>query len=90
MTTPIHFFHANGFPSETYKDLLSNIEGDIHSPISILGKNICSVEEGSPSQVKTKSSWPKIPSSLGCRISTEVQISKFDIIFEENSVSAFY
>ena len=46
MTTPIHFFHANGFPSETYKDLLSNIEGDIQSPISILGKNICSVEEG--------------------------------------------
>ena len=46
MTTPIHFFHANGFPSETYKVLLSNIEGDIHSPISILGKNISSVEEG--------------------------------------------
>ena len=46
MTTPIHFFHANGFPSETYKNLLSNIEGDIHSPISILGKNISSVEEG--------------------------------------------
>ena len=46
MTTPIHFFHANGFPSETYKDLLSNIEGDILSPISILGKNISSVEEG--------------------------------------------
>jgi hypothetical protein len=38
--------HANGFPSETYKDLLSNIEGDIQSPISILGKNINSVEEG--------------------------------------------
>ena len=46
MTTPIHFFHANGFPSETYKDLLSNIEGNIQSPISILGKNISSVEEG--------------------------------------------
>ena len=46
MTTPIHFFHANGFPSETYKNLLSNIEGDIHSPISILGKNINSVLEG--------------------------------------------
>ena len=46
MTIPIHFFHANGFPCETYKDLLSNIEGNIQTPISILGKNINSVEEG--------------------------------------------
>ena len=28
------------------KTLLSNIEGDIQSPISILGKNISSVDEG--------------------------------------------
>jgi pimeloyl-ACP methyl ester carboxylesterase len=46
MNIPIHFFHANGFPSETYKDLLSNLEGEVQTPISILGKDITSVEEG--------------------------------------------
>ena len=46
MTSPIHFFHANGFPSETYRDLLNNLEGEVVSPISILGKGIRSVEEG--------------------------------------------
>ena len=46
MTSPIHLFHANGFPSETYKDLLSSLEGDVQSPISILGKDISSVKEG--------------------------------------------
>ena len=46
MTSPIHFFHANGFPVETYRDLLNNLEGEVVSPISILGKDISSVEEG--------------------------------------------
>ena len=46
MTSPIHFFHANGFPVETYRDLLNNLEGEVVSPISILGKGISSVEEG--------------------------------------------
>ena len=46
MTSPIHFFHANGFPVETYRDLLNNFEGEVVSPISILGKGISSVEEG--------------------------------------------
>ena len=46
MTSPIHLFHANGFPSETYKDLLSSLEGAVQSPISILGKDILSVKEG--------------------------------------------
>ena len=46
MTTPIHLFHANGFPSETCKDLLSSLEGDVQSPISILGKDISKVKEG--------------------------------------------
>ena len=77
MTTPIHFFHANGFPSETYKDLLSNIEGDIQSPISILGKNISSVEEGYRDFVdeviehvsKTKGKGVAIGHSLGATLS---------------------
>ena len=46
MTSPIHLFHANGFPCETYRDLLNNLEGEVESPISILGKGISSVEEG--------------------------------------------
>ena len=46
MTSPIHFFHANGFPAETYRDLLNNLEGEVVSPISILGKGISTVEEG--------------------------------------------
>ena len=46
MTSPIHLFHANGFPSETYKDLLSSLEGDVQSPISFLGKDISKVKEG--------------------------------------------
>ena len=27
------FFHANGFPAETYKELLSLIDGDIQDPL---------------------------------------------------------
>jgi len=36
MTSPIHLFHANGFPSETYRDLLNNLEGEVESPITII------------------------------------------------------
>ena len=46
MISPIHFFHANGFPAETYRDLLNNLEGEVESPISILGKDISKVKEG--------------------------------------------
>ena len=46
MKNPIHFFHANGFPAETYKELLSLIDGDIQDPISVIGKQIPEVREG--------------------------------------------
>jgi len=46
MKNPIHFFHANGFPAETYKELLSLIDGDIQDPISVVGKQIPEVKEG--------------------------------------------
>jgi len=46
MSSAIHFFHANGFPVETYSELLNKLEGQVVSPISILGKNIQTVTEG--------------------------------------------
>ena len=46
MKNPIHFFHANGFPAETYKELLSLIDGDIQDPLSVIGKQIPEVKEG--------------------------------------------
>ena len=46
MKNPIHFFHANGFPAETYQELLSLIDGDIQDPISVIGKQIPEVKEG--------------------------------------------
>ena len=46
MKNPIHFFHANGFPAETYKELLSLIDGDIQDPLSVIGKQIHEVKEG--------------------------------------------
>ncbi len=46
MKNPIHFFHANGFPAETYKELLSLIDGDIQGPLSVIGKQIPEVKEG--------------------------------------------
>ena len=46
MSSTIHFFHANGFPVETYNDLLNNIEGQVVSPIRILGEGIQTVDEG--------------------------------------------
>jgi Lysophospholipase len=46
MPSAIHFFHANGFPIETYGELLNNLEGHLVSPIRILGYNIINVDEG--------------------------------------------
>ena len=46
MKNPIHFFHANGFPAETYQELLSLIDGDIQDPLSVIGKQIPEVKEG--------------------------------------------
>ena len=46
MTNPIHFFHANGFPAETYKELLNLIDGDIQDPLNVIGKQIPEVKEG--------------------------------------------
>ena len=46
MKSPIHFFHANGFPAETYKELLSLIDGDIQDPLNVIGKQIPEVREG--------------------------------------------
>ena len=46
MTTPIHFFHANGFPVETYNELLNNLEGQVLPPIRIIGEGLQTVDEG--------------------------------------------
>ena len=46
MSSTIHYFHANGFPVETYSELLNNLEGRIAPPIRILGENIQTVYEG--------------------------------------------
>ena len=43
MSYPIHFYHANGFPAETYRVLLNKIEGEVESPISVLGRDIPSL-----------------------------------------------
>ena len=40
MKNPVHFFHAISFPAETYKELLSLIDGDIQDPLSVIGKQI--------------------------------------------------
>ena len=46
MSKIIHFFHANGFPVETYNDLLKNIEGQVFPPIKVIGESIKTVSEG--------------------------------------------
>ena len=46
MSSAIHFFHANGFPVETYSELLNNLEGQVAPPIKILGEGIQTVYEG--------------------------------------------
>ena len=46
MSSKIHFFHANGFPVETYNELLNNLDGKVVPPISILGEDVETVDEG--------------------------------------------
>ena len=46
MSSTIHFFHANGFPIETYNELIKNLEGQVFPPIRILGEGIQTVDEG--------------------------------------------
>ena len=46
MSSAIHFFHANGFPVETYTELLNNLDGQVVPPISILGEDVNTVDEG--------------------------------------------
>ena len=46
MSSKIHFFHANGFPVETYNEFLNNLEGQILTPIRIIGEGLQTVDEG--------------------------------------------
>ena len=77
MSSSIHFFHANGFPVETYNDLLNNLEGQVVSPISILGEGIQTVYEGYEDFVdeviehasKTKGEGVAIGHSFGATLS---------------------
>ena len=46
MSSKIHFFHANGFPVETYNELLNNLEGQVLPPIRIIGEGLQTVDEG--------------------------------------------
>ena len=46
MSSAIHFFHANGFPVETYNELLKNLEGQVLPPIRIIGETLQTVENG--------------------------------------------
>jgi len=77
MSSAIHFFHANGFPVETYNDLLNNLEGQVVSPISILGEGIQTVYEGYEDFVdeviehasKTKGEGVAIGHSFGATLS---------------------
>ena len=77
MSSAIHFFHANGFPVETYNDLLNNLEGQVVPPIRILGENIQTVYEGYENFVdeviehasKTKGEGVAIGHSFGATLS---------------------
>ena len=77
MSSVIHFFHANGFPVETYNDLLKNLEGQILPPIRILGESIRTVDEGYDNFVdeviehasKTKGEAVAIGHSMGATLS---------------------
>ena len=77
MSSAIHFFHANGFPVETYNELLINLEGQVVSPIRILGENKLTVDEGYNNIVdeviehasKTKGEGVAIGHSLGATLS---------------------
>ena len=77
MSSAIHFFHANGFPVETYNELLNNLEGQILPPIRILGEGIQTVDEGYDNFVdeviehasKSKGEGIAIGHSLGATLS---------------------
>ena len=77
MSSEIHFFHANGFPAETYNELLNNLEGHVVTPIRILGEGIQTVDEGYENFVdeviehasKTKGESIAIGHSLGATLS---------------------
>ena len=77
MSSSIHFFHANGFPVETYNDLLNNLEGQVVPPIRILGEGIQTVDEGYENFVdeviehasKTKGEGVAIGHSFGATLS---------------------
>ena len=77
MSSTIHFFHANGFPVETYNELIKNLEGQVFPPIRILGEGIQTVDEGYEEFVaeviehasKTKGEGVAIGHSLGATLS---------------------
>ena len=77
MSSKIHFFHANGFPVETYNELLNNLEGQVLPPISIIGEGLQTVDEGYDNFVdeviehafKTKGEGVAIGHSLGATLS---------------------
>ena len=77
MSSKIHFFHANGFPVETYFELLNNLEGQVLPPIRIIGEGLQTVDEGYDNFVdevidhafKTKGEGVAIGHSLGATLS---------------------
>ena len=77
MSSTIHFFHANGFPIETYNELIKNLEGQVFPPIRILGEGIQTVDEGYENFVdeviehasKTKGEGVAIGHSFGATLS---------------------
>ena len=77
MFSKIHFFHANGFPVETYNELLKNLEGQVLPPIRIIGEALQTVDEGYDNFVdevikhafKTKGEGVAIGHSLGATLS---------------------
>ena len=77
MSSKIHFFHANGFPVETYNELLNNLEGQVLPPIRIIGEGLQTVDEGYDNFVeevidhafKTKGEGVAIGHSLGATLS---------------------
>ena len=77
MSSTIHFFHANGFPIETYNELITNLEGQVFPPIRILGEGIQTVDEGYENFVdeviehasKTKGEGVAIGHSFGATLS---------------------
>ena len=76
MSSKIHFFHANGFPVETYNELLNNLDGQVLSPIRIIGEGLQTVDEGYSNFVdeviehafKTKGEGVAIGHSLGATL----------------------